>query len=94
VDRLGLEVEEIIRVPAGSYVTPFAKVTRTIILEEGELYYFRIYDVMEDGLGSGYGECIILSTNFFLNSWLVPNFSPLDIIHCSPNISGNNRFSR
>jgi hypothetical protein len=59
VDRLGLEVEEIIRIPAGSYVTPFAKVTRTIILEKGELYYFRIYDVMEDGLGSGYGECII-----------------------------------
>ena len=42
----------------GIYVTPFAKVTRTLVLEEGELYYFRIYDVMEDGIGAGYGKFV------------------------------------
>lgn len=55
VDRLGLEAEEVIRIPAGIYVTPYAKVTRTVVLEEGQLFYFRIYDVMEDGIQGGSG---------------------------------------
>ena len=28
----------------------------TIVLESDELYYFSIYDIMEDGIGAGYGE--------------------------------------
>ena len=59
VDRLGLEAEEVIRIPAGTYVTPDAKVIRTIVLEEGELYYFRIYDIMEDGIRGGSGTCLV-----------------------------------
>jgi hypothetical protein len=60
VDRLGLEVEEIIRVPAGIYTIPQTTVVRTIVLEEGELYYFRIYDVLEDGLDGGYGKSFLV----------------------------------
>jgi hypothetical protein len=56
VDRLGIEVEEVIRVPAGIYTTPLEKIVRTVVLDEGELYYFRIYDVVEDGINGGLGE--------------------------------------
>ena len=55
LDRLGIEVEEVIRVPAGIYTIPFTKVVRTIVLEEGELYFFSIYDVLEDGIEDGSG---------------------------------------
>jgi hypothetical protein len=64
VDRLGIEVEEVIRVPAGIYTMPQTLVVRTIVLEEGELYYFRVYDVLEDGIDNGYGMCIELLSCF------------------------------
>ena len=55
VDHLGIEVEEVIRVPAGIYSTGGEKIVRTVVLDEGELYYFGIYDVVEDGINGGYG---------------------------------------
>ena len=60
VDRLGLEVEEIIRVPAGIYTVPYTTVVCTIVLEEGELYYFGIYDVLADGIEGGYGTSFLV----------------------------------
>lgn len=56
IDRLGIQVEEVIRVPAGIYPTPEMTIIRTIVLERNELYYFNIYDIMEDGIGAGYGK--------------------------------------
>jgi hypothetical protein len=64
VDRLGIEVEEVIRVPAGIYTTTQTLVVRTIVLEEGELYYFRVYDVLDDGIDNGYGMWIELLSCF------------------------------
>ena len=56
IDRLGIQVEEVIRIPAGLYTTPEMTVIRTIVLEKDELYYFNIYDIIEDGIGTGYGK--------------------------------------
>ena len=58
IDKLGIEVEGVIRIPAGMYTTPEMTVRRTIILEKNELYYFNVYDIMEDGMGSGHGALI------------------------------------
>lgn len=66
IDRLGLEVEEILRVPAGIYTVPQTKVTRTVVLEEGELYYFRVYDILEDGIDGGYGKSFLVTFSVFL----------------------------
>lgn len=54
VDRLGIEVEPIIDIPAGIYKIPGAQIVRTIILEKNELYDFRCYDVSSDGIENGY----------------------------------------
>ena len=56
IDRLGIQVEEGIRIPAGIYTTPEMTIIRTIVLEKDELYYFNIYDIIEDGIGAGYGK--------------------------------------
>ena len=56
IDRLGIEVEGVIRIPAGMYTTPEMTIIRTIVLEKNELYYFNIYDIMEDGIDAGYGK--------------------------------------
>jgi trypsin len=54
VERLGIEVESIIDVPAGVYRIPDARIVRTLILEKGELYYFRCYDISSDGIDNGF----------------------------------------
>jgi hypothetical protein len=56
IDNLGVQVEEVIRLPAGIYTTPDLKVVRTVVLQEGELYYFNIYDINEDGIKNGNGK--------------------------------------
>ena len=55
IDRLGIQVEDVIRIPAGIYTVPEMTVIRTIVLEKNELYYFNIYDIVGDGIGAGYG---------------------------------------
>ena len=55
IDKLGIEVEGVIRIPAGMYTTPEMTVIRTIILEKNELYYFHVYDIWEDGMETGHG---------------------------------------
>lgn len=61
VDRLDIQNEEVIRIPAGIYLTPEMIVVRTVILEEDELYYFNIYDTTENGIEKGKGK---------LNKWI------------------------
>lgn len=56
VDRLGVHVEEVIRIPAGIYTTPEMKVIRTVILQHGELYCFSLYDMTQNGIKNGFGE--------------------------------------
>lgn len=56
IDRLGIQIEDVIRIPAGIYTTPGITIIRTIVLEKNELYYFNIYDIIEDGIGAGYGK--------------------------------------
>ena len=63
LERLGLEVEEIIRVAPGIYNVPRTLVTRTLILEQGELYNFRISDVRKDGLTDGFVKLFLGTTN-------------------------------
>lgn len=55
IDRLGIEVETIERVPAGIYIVPNQIVVRTIILEEGETYFFNRVDVLGNGIQNGVG---------------------------------------
>jgi hypothetical protein len=71
VDRLGLEVEAVIRVPAGIYTTPLQTVVRTLILEEGELYSFLIFD-FKNVINNGFGECIIVFLSQISASRLLP----------------------
>lgn len=59
IDKLGIEVEGVIRIPAGMYTTPEMTVRRTIILEKNELYYFNVYDIMGDGMGSGHVQLFL-----------------------------------
>lgn len=56
IDRLGIQIDEVIRIPAGIYTTPERTIIRTIVLESNELYYFNIYDIIEDGIEAGYGR--------------------------------------
>jgi hypothetical protein len=63
VERLGLEVEEIIRVAPGIYSVPRTLVMRTIILEQGELYNFRITDINSDGIENGFVKLFLGATN-------------------------------
>lgn len=56
VDRLGVKIEEVIRIPAGIYSTPEMKVIRTVILQQGELYNFNLYDMTQNGIENGYGK--------------------------------------
>ena len=42
VDEVGIELIEIMRVPIGIYVQPMQKIFRTVMLKEGQLYYFRL----------------------------------------------------
>lgn len=59
VDQLGgIESNEVVRVPPGAYRTPRAKIVRTIALDEGELYAFRVSDLGNDGIQDGYGESV------------------------------------
>lgn len=53
VERLDIEVETVIDIPAGIYKIPGATIVRTIVLEKNELYYFRVYDVTSNGIESG-----------------------------------------
>lgn len=59
IDRLGIEIEEVIRVPAGIYTIPDMTITRTIVLEKNELYYFNMYDIIEDGIEAGYVQLFL-----------------------------------
>ena len=59
IDRLGIQIDDVIRIPAGIYTIPDTKIIRTIVLERNELYYFNIYDIIEDGMDSGYGELLL-----------------------------------
>jgi hypothetical protein len=56
IDRLGIQIEEVIRIPAGIYTTPEMTIIRTIVLEKNELYYFNIYDMVGDGIEAGHGK--------------------------------------
>ncbi len=56
VDRLDVQIEEVIRIPAGIYSTPGMKVIRTVILQQGELYSFNLYDITQNGIENGYGK--------------------------------------
>ncbi len=59
IDRLGIQIDEVIRIPAGIYTVPEATIIRTIILEKEELYYFSMYDIIEDGIAAGYGKGMV-----------------------------------
>jgi trypsin len=56
IDRIGLTVDEVFRAPVGIYNTPSVAETRTVLLEQGELYSFSIFDIFGDGLCCDYGE--------------------------------------
>jgi len=56
MDKLGIEVENVIRVPSGIYTIPQSTVVRTVVVEEGELYSFSISDVVQDGITDGFGK--------------------------------------
>jgi hypothetical protein len=73
VERLGLEVEEIIRVPPGIYSVPRTLVTRTLILEEGELYNFGIYDILQDGINDGFVKLFLGTTSTEDETMLILN---------------------
>lgn len=59
VDQLGVEVEEVIRVPAGVYTLPRVTIVRTVVLKEGEVYYFKLFDILEDGIDGGVGKAFL-----------------------------------
>jgi len=54
VERLGIDVETIIDIPAGVYRVPDAQIVRTLVLERDDLYYFRCYDMASDGIENGF----------------------------------------
>ncbi len=56
IERLGIEIEEVMRLPAGIYNTPDALIVHTVVLEEKELYHFNIYDMSKNGIEGGKGE--------------------------------------
>lgn len=59
VERLDIEVETVIEIPAGIYKIPGATIVRTIVLEKNELYYFRIYDVTSTGIENGFVQLFL-----------------------------------
>mmetsp|Transcript_8962 Transcript_8962/g.21316 ORF Transcript_8962/g.21316 Transcript_8962/m.21316 type:complete len:1059 (-) Transcript_8962:2662-5838(-) len=64
VDQLGgVESNEVVRVPPGAYRTPRAKIVRTIALDEGELYAFRVSDLGNDGIQDGYVQIFLGTTD-------------------------------
>jgi len=64
VDQLrGVESNEVVRVPPGAYRTPRAKIVRTIALDEGELYAFRVSDLGNDGIRDGYVQLFLGTTD-------------------------------
>jgi hypothetical protein len=69
IDRLDIQDEEVIRIPAGIYLTPEMIVVRTVILTENELYHFNVYDMTEDGIEGGNGK-----------TEKVSNFAPSTVI--------------
>lgn len=66
IERLDIQTEEVIRVPAGIYLTPSMIVVRTVVLEENELYHFAIFDMSHDGIENGKGTLAIHINAMFL----------------------------
>jgi trypsin len=56
IDRIGVTVDEVARVPAGIYKTPGALEVKTVWVEAGELYSFSIFDALGDGMCCLSGE--------------------------------------
>ena len=64
MDRIGIEAEEIVaRVPPGVYKTPLAKVVRTFVICENDLYSFRVSDLGNDGIQNGYVQLFLGTTD-------------------------------
>jgi len=54
VDRLAIQVEDVIRIPTGIYTTPETTIIHSMVLEKNEVYRFNIYDMIGDGIEAGY----------------------------------------
>jgi hypothetical protein len=63
VDRLGIEVEEVINIRPGTYSELGMLVTRTLVIREKELYYFRLLDMQEDGIMNGFVKLFLGTTD-------------------------------
>jgi len=70
--QLGSSVIEIIRIPAGIYLTSSILVMKTVSVLKDELFSFNIFDVVGDGLCCGFGDgrCVIGGVS--VNASLVP----------------------
>lgn len=62
MDNLEIITETVIEMTVGIYGTPYEKIVRTIILEEHELYYFRLYDAGSNGMDGGYVQLYLGTT--------------------------------
>ncbi|KAG7353653.1 peptidase S8 family protein [Nitzschia inconspicua] len=65
IDRLDIHNEEIIRIPAGVYVTPEMIVVRTIVLQEKEVFNFKVFDMTGDGIEGGNVQLFLGTTDIF-----------------------------
>lgn len=71
IDRLGVEVDEVMRIPAGIYTIPKMTVIRTVVLKKDELYYFSIYDIIGDGIEAGYVKLFLGTTDITDSSRII-----------------------
>jgi hypothetical protein len=71
VDRLGIQVDEVMRIPAGIYTIPEMTGIRTVVLKKDELYYFSIYDIIGDGIEAGYVKLSLGTTDITDSSRII-----------------------
>jgi hypothetical protein len=53
VDRIGVDATTVYNFPPGTYRTPGARVVKTVMLQDNQIYTFRITDSEGDGMPGG-----------------------------------------
>ncbi|KAL3929865.1 MAG: hypothetical protein SGBAC_012022 [Bacillariaceae sp.] len=53
VDRIGIDATTVYSFPPGSYRTPNGRAIQTVMLQDNQIYRFKIYDFQRDGMPGG-----------------------------------------
>lgn len=77
VDRIGIDATTVYNFPPGSYRAPNGRAIQTVMLQDNQIYRFKIYDFQRDGMPGGTSEYCLLRGYLLLvqnaGSWNLSN---------------------